>query len=80
MFTHFPTLRGHPVCPLVYILTRAGRLYQSKLVCHSFSFLIVRHSFYLLIGQDGLGGLSTVQFTVPSGKSPSELLRGPALS
>ena len=31
-------------------------------------------------GHNGLGGLSTVQFTAPSGKSPSELLRGPALS
>lgn len=48
------------MCPLVYILTRAGRLAQSKLVCYSFSFLIVCHSFYLLIGHDGLGGLSTV--------------------
>lgn len=56
MFTHFPMLRGHPMCPLVYILTRAGRLSQSKLICHSFSFLIVCYSFYLLMDMMGLVG------------------------
>lgn len=49
--------------------------------CMSFIFIFNCLSFILSVnGHDGLGGLSTVQFTAPLGKSPSELLRGPALS
>lgn len=56
LLLHVHTLWEGTVCPLVYILTRAGRLAQSKLVCYSFSFLIVCHSFYLLIDTMGLVG------------------------